>query len=339
MTPTGRTGQAEVRAAGAVLWRDAHGGAGDGRDGVEVALVHRPRYDDWSLPKGKLDEGETVPAAAVREVAEETGLRAVLGRGLGHVSYPVSTADGRELRKRVDYFAARAVGADGEAGVMPEPHDADEVHDVDEVDEVRWLRPESAERLLTHASDRRVLGAFTALPAHTRTLLLVRHAKAGKRSEWTGDDDLRPLTKRGWRQAAALRNLLPLFGASAVHSAPRVRCLQTVQALADDLDVDVHDEPLLSEEGYWPDPPAGLARLLAVAAGPGVPVVSSQGGVIPDVVARLARDSGVDLVPLLDDEGDVPSRKGSLWLLSFTPADEPGPPRLLAADYFAQPFA
>lgn len=72
-----------VHAAGAVLWRHR-------RNAVEVALIHRPRYDDWSLPKGKVDPGETEPVTAVREILEETGQHAHLGRRLGAVSYPVT---------------------------------------------------------------------------------------------------------------------------------------------------------------------------------------------------------------------------------------------------------
>ncbi|PWS15578.1 NUDIX hydrolase, partial [Klebsiella pneumoniae] len=79
---TVRTAGETVRAAGAVLWR---AGAG----GIEVAVVHRPRYDDWSLPKGKIDPGENAPRAAAREVAEETGLSCVLSRYLAEVAYSI----------------------------------------------------------------------------------------------------------------------------------------------------------------------------------------------------------------------------------------------------------
>jgi len=306
-----------VRAAGAVLWRPAG-------DGVEVAVVHRPRYDDWSFPKGKLDAGETVPDAAVREVAEETGFDAVLGRHLVQVSYPLPR---NGALKQVDYFTARVRQGAFTAG--------------DEVDQLRWLSPQEAAGLLTYDVDRQVLDSFTALPAATRTLLLVRHAHAGKRSAWKGDDDLRPLSAKGWRQAKALRRLLPRFGAEHVHAAPRVRCVQTVQDLADDLKVPVHPEPLLSEEGFWPDPEAGVARLLEIAAQPGTRVVCSQGGVIPHVVHALAVAGGLDVRRLTEDgtaEGTVPSKKGSLWVLSFAPESddaESGPPRLVAADYLA----
>ncbi|WP_409182596.1 NUDIX hydrolase [Amycolatopsis sp. VS8301801F10] len=304
----------DVRAAGAVLWR--HAG-----DGIEVALVHRPRYGDWSLPKGKVDPGETLAATAVREIAEETGFRAVLGRYVAQTTYEVpGKNDGRLLRKSVDYFSAEAV-----AGAF-EPNE--------EVDELRWLPPVEAERLLTRPADVRVLREFCALPPALTTVLLVRHAKAGKREDWTGDDDLRPLSEAGQRQAAALRDLLPLFGPDRVFSAPRLRCVQTVGGIADALGVEVRHEPLLSEEGYWPDPLLGIRRLLTIAADGGTPLISSQGGVIPDLVSALADRDGLELPAARD--GVVPSKKGSLWVLSFCPGDEG--PVLVGADYYPSPL-
>ncbi|MBM7813318.1 8-oxo-dGTP diphosphatase [Saccharothrix algeriensis] len=298
-----------IRAAGAVLWHDG-----------SVAVVHRPRYDDWSLPKGKLDPGETVPAAAVREVLEETGYRAVLGRHLKTVRY---AAFGGE--KVVDYFSARAEGGSFEPN--------------DEVDELRWLPVDAAAELVTRDTDREVLGVFTAAPADLATVLLVRHAKAGKRDNWRGDDDLRPLSAAGWRQAEGLRALLPLWGPARVHSAPRVRCVETVQGVADDIGAGVLLEPGLSEEGYWPDPRAGLDRLLEIVDGVGVPVVCSQGGVIPDLVSALADRAGLPV-------GEVPCKKGSAWLLAFhrpepgwSTSDPAGGPRLVSAHYLPSPLA
>jgi 8-oxo-dGTP diphosphatase len=302
-----------IKAAGAVLWRDAGGDA-------EVALVHRRRYDDWSLPKGKLDDGETIPQCAVREIAEETGYACVLGRHLRQVSYDV-----RGVPKTVDYYAAEAVSG---AFVVN-----------DEVDELRWLPVAQAPELLTYEPDRRVLAEFARLPADLSLVLLVRHAKAGKRSEWEGDDDLRPLSDAGWRQAAALRTLLPLWAPTRVHTAPRVRCADTVRGVAEDLAVEVVEEPRLSEEGYWPDPEAGLVRLLDVAADEGRAVVSSQGGVIPAVVQTLAELGGLRLP-------EVPCKKGSVWVLAFTrpfgswsTSDAPsGWPTLVSAHYLASPL-
>jgi 8-oxo-dGTP pyrophosphatase MutT (NUDIX family)/phosphohistidine phosphatase SixA len=302
-----------IKAAGAVLWRDADGD-------VEIAVVHRQRYDDWSLPKGKLDHGETIPACAVREVVEETGYSCVLGRHLRQVSYAV-----REVPKTVDYYAAEAVSGSFAAN--------------DEVDELRWLPVAEASPLLTYEPDRLVLKEFARLPADLLLVLLVRHAKAGKRSEWDGDDDLRPLSDAGWRQAAALRSLLPLWSPARVHTAPRVRCADTVRSVAEDLSVEMLDEPRLSEEGYWPDPEAGLVRLLEIAADEGRAVVSSQGGVIPSVVQTLAELGGLRL-------DEIPSKKGSAWVLAFTrpfgtwsTSDSPSRwPTLVSAHYLASPL-
>jgi 8-oxo-dGTP diphosphatase len=298
---------AAVVAAGAVLWR--FGVPPDGR--VEVAVVHRPRYDDWSLPKGKLEPDESIQLAAVREVAEETGFWAVLGRQVGQTRYRVTRPV--PAPKTVDYFAARA-----RLGRFTPNR---------EVDELRWVAPETAAGLLSYPHDRDILAAFLALPADLATLALVRHADAGSRKEWTAPDVLRPLSASGWRQAVRLRDFLPLFGIDRLRSAPMVRCEQTVASLARDLGVPVEPEPLMSEEGYGRDPRAGADRLLEIVAAGGTAAVCSQGGVIPDLLSRLAKDAGLAL--------DNPkSHKGSAWILSFT--RDPAP-TLVAADYIPHP--
>lgn len=323
--PLDVTGPVSVHAAGAVLWRQSP----EGR--VEVAVVHRPRYDDWSLPKGKLDPGETIAHAASREVVEETGFSCALSQHLGVVRYTVPKRDGGAAPKRVDYFAARAG-----SGVF---------HPNSEVDELRWLTPEQARARLTYAHDETVLDAFGSRPMDAVTLLLVRHAKAGSREDFRGDDTLRPLNQAGLRQQRALHSFLPLFGPEHVHAAPRLRCEQSVQPVAADLDTTITREPRLSEEGYRDDPEAAVRRLLSIAAQPGISLVCSQGGVIPDLVARLARSSGLDLGAALGNsatDGGVPSKKASTWALTFRPdrerANGSGPPLwLAAADYHPEP--
>jgi 8-oxo-(d)GTP phosphatase len=305
-----------IRAAGAVLWRA-------GTDGPEVALVHRPRYDDWSLPKGKLDRGELAAHAAVREIAEETGFSCVLSTFLKQVNYSVPKQGGGRVPKVVDYFVARA----GDGAFAPN----------DEVDELCWLRTDQARGRLSYPQDVAVLDAFERLPTASATVLLVRHAKAGKRSDWAGDDALRPLTEAGLRQRDALHSLLPLFGPARIYSAPRVRCRQTVAPIAADLGIGIVDEPLFSEEGYLGSPDAAVNLLLRIAAGSGTALVCSQGGVIPDLVARLADSAGLGL-------SEVASRKGSVWTLTFRrdrySGNGSGPAlRLAAADYLANPLA
>jgi 8-oxo-dGTP diphosphatase len=161
-------------------------------------------------------------------------------------------------------------------------------------------------------------------------VLLVRHAEAGERKAWQGNDDLRPLTTAGHQQAEALRTLLPLFGAQRVYCAPPLRCRQSVAGLAADLAVPIVIEPGLSEDGYQTNPAAGLRRLLEIAAEPGGPaVVCSQGKVIPDLVRSLMSSAG------FPPAGDVPSSKGSCWALFFGTGSS-ALPTLLSADYYGE---
>jgi 8-oxo-(d)GTP phosphatase len=289
-----------VRAAGGALWRPTDGG-------IETAVVHRPKYDDWSLPKGKLDAGEHPLEAAVREVAEETGVRAVAGRRSVRTAYRVAEGD-----KQVDYWVMRALDGDFVPG--------------DEVDELRWLSPEDAEALVTHEHDRAVLADLTRSDVPREpALLLVRHARAGSRSDWDGPDDLRPLDGKGRRQAQRLAEVLPLFGPVELLTARRTRCRETLEPLAERLDLPLRELPELGEEEFSDDPQAGLAaveRLLEPRATPGVAVVCSQGGAIPSVLMTLGvRWAAVAgrLYP--------PAAKGSTWALG-------GRPGALAADYY-----
>jgi 8-oxo-dGTP diphosphatase len=296
----------EISAAGVVLWSPAEPG------GVRVAVVHRPKYDDWSLPKGKLDPGETTPAAAVRETAEETGFDCALGRFLRRVRYDVpGKRGGPPVPKLVDYYAARA----GAGSFRPSG----------EVDELTWLAPQDAAAAVTRESDVEVLRSFTAMPAELSTVLLVRHAKAGSRDSWTGDDDLRPLSAAGREQADALHRVLRLYGPDRAYAAPRLRCVQTLDAISDELGAEAEQDSLLSEEAQREEPGTAARRLREIASDGGCAVASSQGGVIPDAVSALAHEDGVQL-------GPVASKKASLWVLSFSPGPSP---RLLAADYLA----
>jgi 8-oxo-dGTP diphosphatase len=299
----------EIAAAGAVVWRP------DARDpggrSPEIALVHRPRYDDWSLPKGKLHRGERSRSAAVREVGEETGFRVALGRHLGRTRYRVTRPE--PATKVVEYYAARALDGSFAPG--------------DETDDLRWLAPAAALDLLSYEHDKRIVTGFTGQPHDTTALLLVRHAKAGSRTEWTGPDDERPLSANGRRQVPPIETLCALYRPTRVHSAPLVRCVDTVGGVAASAGVPVVPEPLLSEAGYAGREEAAVARLLSLAGEGGVPVVCSQGGVIPDLVSRVAGASGLPV-------REVKAKKASVWALFFTPD---ATPRLMATNYIPKP--
>lgn len=190
-----------VRAGGGVVRRA-------GPDGEEVLLVHRPRYDDWTFPKGKADTGETDEETALREVEEETGLAARLGQELPSTRY----RDARGRPKVVRYWTMTV-----ERGEF-EPHR--------EVDEIRWARPDDAYRLLTYDRDHEVLQAVPP------PILVIRHATAGHRHAWDEHDELRPLDPRGIRQAAAFVKQLAPFEIERIVSSPHVRCVQSVEPLA-----------------------------------------------------------------------------------------------------------
>lgn len=292
-----------VLAAGAVLWRASDDGAEP-----EVAVVHRPRYDDWSLPKGKVDAGEIEPLTAVREVHEETGYSAHLGRRLTSVSYPVE----QQGIKKVRYWAARVV--DGE--FTPNA----------EVDELKWLPVSAAIKQLQYPHDRKVLRRFAKLPADTKTILIVRHGTAGSKSRYKGDDRLRPLDKRGRAQAESLVGQLLAFGADRLYAADRLRCHQTLGPTAEELGVRIENESLLTEEAYADDRKPARRRILEIAAAEGTPAICTQGRVIPDLIDWWCERDGIR-----PDKSR--NRKGSTWVMSSWQG------RLVAADHIGSPLA
>ncbi|MBV9321912.1 MAG: NUDIX hydrolase [Mycobacterium sp.] len=291
-----------ILAAGAVLWRSV-----EGSSELEVAIIHRPRYDDWSLPKGKVDPGETAPAAAVREVHEETGHRAHLGRALATVRYPVPQGV-----KLVQYWAGRDRGGEFAASA--------------EVDDLVWLPAKDAMGKVSYPHDRKVLRRFMKLPADTETVLIVRHGTAGSKKRYKGDDRKRPLDKHGRAQAELLVGQLLAFGPMAVHAADRLRCVQTVEPLAEELAVEIDVEPTLTEEEYWHNRTKARRRVLQIAGAGGGRVICTQGKVIPDLIQWWCERDRVK--PDKSRNG-----KGSTWVLSMHGG------KLIDADHLAGPLS
>jgi 8-oxo-dGTP diphosphatase len=194
-----------------------------------VLLVHRKKYDDWSLPKGKIEPGEQLPVTAVREVLEEGGARLALGRRLVSVRYNVG---GRP--KRVHYWAARVLSVDSRA--IPNA----------EVDEVAWLPADRAVEKVSYPHDHGVLADFAARPPHTVPLILLRHAKALPKGGWKRADADRPLDDSGRYAAKALADLLACFAPSfRLISSPAARCTETLHPLSQLTGDPVRHEPSL----------------------------------------------------------------------------------------------
>lgn len=290
-----------VLAAGAVLWRPDESG-----DPL-IAVIHRPRYDDWSLPKGKVDPGETEPVAAVREILEETGQQAHLGRRLARIKYPIPPGT-----KIVYYWAARAYGGD----FVPNK----------EVDQLLWLPAREATKRLTYPHDRKVVAKFGKKPADTQTVLIVRHATAGRKARYRGDDRKRPLDRKGRAQAKSLVPQLMAFGATTLYAADRTRCVKTIEPLALQMGAPITVEPSLTEEAYAENPEAAHKRVVEIAALGGTPAICSQGKVIPYLIDWWCSRDGVK-----PDKSR--NRKGSTWVLTLFEG------RVIAADHLPSPLA
>lgn len=228
-----------IRAGGAVVIREHP------KRGTEVVIVHRKRYDDWSLPKGKVENGELLPVTAVREVWEETGVTIRLNSPLDTVRYPTSSG-----LKAVDWWLGTAVAVSRRAP------DA-------EVDAVAWLPMKSAISRLTNAADHELVRQSMQQPA-TVPLILLRHGKAMDRKDWSKSkkDSSRPLASRGRQQAKQVVPLLAAFGAARLISSGSCRCVNTLAPYAAKagLKIEKYDE-LSEEQGVdKPKPVAELVR-------------------------------------------------------------------------------
>ena len=266
-----------IEAAGGVVWRPAD-------NGVEVLLVHRPAHGDWTLPKGKPHPPEEPHETALREVWEETGLHCRITSPAGMIHYITGGED-----KLVRYWAMR-------------PTDGSFVSN-QEVDEVRWLPSGEAVELLTYRHDAELVASLDPDRwQRSSRVYLVRHSHAGDSSKWEGDDRIRPLSRKGWRQTAAITDLLRFVGIERIISSPYLRCTQTVEPLAEQLGLKVEEHPALAEGSDFDQSEALLDEVARTTA-----VLCSHGDIIPALLDRLNR-RGVEL------NGDD-AKKGSIWVL------------------------
>lgn len=262
-----------VVAAGAVVWRMVSGEP-------RILVVHRPVHKDVSLPKGKVDPGESLPETAVREIQEETGLSVTLGAPLGTAEYTMMT-NGRD--KVVHYWSAEVHDHQLElAKFTPNA----------EISQLEWLPIKEARERLSYSHDREIVkllrSRIKAGTARTFAVIVLRHAKAVPAGTWDGPDSSRPLLHRGTEQAAAIVGGLAAFAPQRIISSNATRCLATVAPLAEALDLPIKQETRISQEAYehgFADPAAVVAKRVHRQE---TVVLCSHGPVIPEIVASVA---------------------------------------------------
>lgn len=291
---------APILAAGGIIWRPIADS-----QAVEVLLAHRPRYADWSFPKGKLHKGETLLGAAVREVREETGMSVMVGHRMPAVGY--RTSDGP---KEVTYWTMQPTGG----RFTPNA----------EVDRIRWVPMATAVEMLSYDHDRRLAQELVDQRPGVVRVVLVRHADAGRRGDFEGLDLARPLVDRGRQQAERLVGLLAGFGPTRVLSAPVLRCRQTVEPLALALNLPVREEAMFGENEFDEDPrPAVECIRAGLDSLEEVTVIASQGGVIPALMTSLYSPAGPESMT------EVAAKAGA-WALGRGPGG-------VRADYYPPP--
>ncbi|MCL1693026.1 MAG: NUDIX hydrolase [Actinomycetia bacterium] len=273
--------RASIKAAGGVLYRPNEDGE------REFLLVHRPRYDDWSLPKGKLDRKEGFLEAGLREVREETGIQANYPIEIGSVGYETDAGN----RKVVRWWLMEAVGG--------------KFRPNSEVDTVAWLNFRKATKRLQYTNDQKVLRRANALaddPTYAK-IYLVRHAQAGVKAQWKGKDHKRPLDRRGRKQAIDLAVRFKAHPITSILTSPYQRCLQTAKPLENAIRLTAETDRRLSVDGSAGD----VLNLIRELKGEAV-VIITHGEVISAVMGSLAAD-GLDL------DGPMEWKKGSVWVL------------------------
>jgi len=269
--------QAPVLAAGAVCWRVSKKGK------PKILLVHRTQHKDVSLPKGKVDPGETLPETAVREIAEETGLIIGLGAPLGVVEYTLP--GGRD--KQVYYWAGE-VSADAIANSTFVSND--------EIEELRWVGLKKARKVLSYPHDMDIVERFGELfaqgRARTFAIIALRHGKAVPGEDWDGPDATRPLMQRGIDQAMSVAHGVAAFRPRMLMSSTAERCLRTIAPTARVTGLAVEEEHAISQDAYRSSGKA-VRQVVAdrIRAGETV-VLCSHGPVLPQIIAAVAEETG-----------------------------------------------
>jgi 8-oxo-dGTP diphosphatase len=275
---------ATILAAGAVLWRKGE------KKKIEVLIIHRPKYDDWTFPKGKAEIGEPLIACAYREVLEETNIETAFGPYLGEVEY--LTNDGK---KKVSFWSAKVIKEK-------------EFNSNAEVDQLKWVEVTKVKELLTLDTDRKILEQFLRIEPDTKPLVLLRHAKAVTRDEWQGEDDDRPLDSYGQNQAKRLLAMYQVFNLEQIHSSDAVRCYDTVVAIAKGLSIKLEVTGKLSESNFKKDKEKAFDYAKDLMKLNESVLLCSHNPILPKMLNKLTKKSEVDA-----DEGKLLPADG--WVI------------------------
>lgn len=274
-----------IVAAGAVVWRKSAKGV------TEIAIIHRPKYDDYSLPKGKIEANESLISCAYREVFEETNLTTQFGPFLGEVEY--FSPDGL---KRVSYWSAKSIG------------DNDTFQPNNEVDKLIWSPLSKAIDKLTSETDKEIIGRFVNSFYDSQPLILLRHGKAVARSEWPADDEDRPLDALGQNQANRLLSIYQVFDLKEIHTSDAIRCYDTVAPMAKSLGLNLIVTGKISESSFKKDKEKAFEYLKEVLKSDKSAVLCSHNPVLPKLLAKVSKKN--DLTP---DEDKL--QPADAWIL------------------------
>ncbi|GAA3012591.1 NUDIX hydrolase [Microbacterium aurantiacum] len=265
-----------IYAAGGVVWRMV-----DGK--LRVLLIHRTKYRDVTLPKGKVDPGEMLAETAAREIHEETGIRVHLGVPIGVSRYRLPS----KRTKIVHYWSAEATEpAIRTSSFVPNK----------EIAALEWVSLKKARTRLSYPVDVEILENFARLIdegiLQTFPIIALRHAKALPREEWKGDDAARPLAARGKKQSQSIVGPLLAFGAWKIISSPAVRCHKTVVPLAAATGKKIETTPLISQDA-WEEGHSDARSVIGARVRARKPaILCSHGPVLPDILAELALATG-----------------------------------------------
>ena len=265
-----------VYAAGGVVWRVVD-------EKLKVLLIHRTRFRDVTLPKGKVEPGEMLAETAAREIHEETGIRVSLGVPVGVSRYRLPST----RTKIVHYWSAEATDAAIRASSFVPNR---------EIAAIEWVSTKKALARLSYPVDVEILENFLTLVGEgvlrTFPIVALRHAKALPREEWSEPDAERPLAPRGRRQANAIVGPLLAFGARKLISSPATRCVKTVKPLSAALGTPIEKTTLISQDAWEEGASDARAVIGQRVRARKAAVLCSHGPVLPDILSELALATG-----------------------------------------------